>query len=56
MICQAYGSGDGFIAMSASGRCLPVVTARDFSASATCYVKRDGRVRPEPDALIHPNN
>jgi hypothetical protein len=31
------------------GRCLPVVTARDFSASATCYVKLDGRVRPGAD-------
>jgi hypothetical protein len=33
--------------MTASGRLRPVVTIRDFSSTATCYARTNGRVRPQ---------
>jgi hypothetical protein len=38
--------------MSTSGRFLPVVTVRDFSPLATCYVEFNGRVRPKTDIQL----
>jgi hypothetical protein len=35
-----------YLGRSAVGRERPVVTVRDFSASATCYAALNGRVRP----------